>query len=96
MIRRLDAHGPPIALGNDEVAHTLARVPLATRTADGDVTEDFLKAPLFEHPEALPIAVINASYAGAIPVCRELSTPAGFLARYVNALGYLTLVKFKL
>ena len=52
---------------------------------------------LFRNPKTLPIAAIDAAYDGAIPVCRELSTPAGYLdAIYVNALGRLTLAEFKL
>ena len=40
---------------------------------------------------------IDAAYDSAVPVCRELSTPAGYVdALYVNALGRLTLAEFKL
>ena len=44
-----------------------------------------------------PDAAIDAPYDSAVPVCRELSTPAGYVdALYVNALGRLTLAEFKL
>ena len=42
-------------------------------------------------------AAIDAAYDSAVPVCRELSTPAGYVdALYVSALGRLTLAEFKL
>ena len=42
-------------------------------------------------------AAIDAAYDSAVPVCPELSTPAGYVdALYVNALGRLTLAEFKL
>ena len=48
-------------------------------------------------PETLPIAAIDATYAGAVPICQELRTPAGFVdALYVNPLGRITLTEFKL
>ena len=59
--------------------------------------EATLQDLLFRHPQALPIASIDASYDGVVPVCRELHTPAGYIdAIYVNALGRLTLAEFKL
>ena len=52
---------------------------------------------LFRFPETLPIAAIDAAYAGAVPICRELATSAGYVdALYVNSLGRLTLAEFKL
>ena len=45
----------------------------------------------------LPVAAIDAAYSDPVPVCRELSTPAGYVdALYINALGRLILAEFKL
>ena len=82
---------------NGAVEEVLERVPLYAGVARGGVSEDTLQDLLFRFPQALPIAAIDATYGGAIPVCRELSTPAGYLdALYVNHLGRLTLAEFKL
>ena len=52
---------------------------------------------LFRHPQSLPIASIDAAHGDTVPICRELSTPAGFVdAVFVNALGRITIAEFKL
>ncbi|MCE2518999.1 MAG: DUF4268 domain-containing protein [Alphaproteobacteria bacterium] len=100
MATRHDAYGPVIAMrpGAGEPAVTLERVKFAARgDTEGSIDEETLRDLLFEHPQALPIAQIDTSYDGLLPVCRELSTPAGFVdALYVNRLGNLTLAEFKL
>ena len=76
---------------------TLRRIPLGTPNSDGGMDEATLQNLLFRHPRTLPIASIDASYDGMVPVCKELHTPAGYVdAIYVNALGRLTLAEFKL
>ena len=83
--------------GNGIVEEVLERVPLYAGVSQGGVSEDTLQDLLFRFPRALPISAIDATYGDAIPVCRELATPAGFLdALYVNHLGWLTLAEFKL
>ena len=83
--------------GNGIVEEVLERVPLYAGISQGGVSEDTLQDLLFRFPRALPISAIDATYGEAIPVCRELPTPAGFLdALYVNHLGWLTLAEFKL
>ena len=78
-------------------AETLQRLPLGASAAQGGVDEAFLQDLLFRFPETLPTDAIDAAYAGAVPVCRELSTQAGYVdALYVNRLGRLTLAEFKL
>lgn len=94
-----DAYGPAVAVrpGTSEPAVRLERVRFGARVDDGGIDEETLRDLLFEHPQALPIAQIDASYIGLLPVCRELSTPAGFVdALYVNRHGNLTLAEFKL
>ena len=83
--------------GNGIVEEVLERVPLYAGVSQGGVSEDTLQDLLFRFPRALPISAIDATYGDAIPVCRELPTPAGYLdALYVNHLGWLTLAEFKL
>ena len=82
---------------NGAVEEVLERLPLYAGVAQGGVSEDTLQDLLFRFPQALPIPAIDATYGEAIPVCRELPTPAGYLdALYVNHLGRLTLAEFKL
>ena len=59
--------------------------------------ESSLRDLMFRFPRSLPVAAIDAAYSDPVPVCRELSTPAGYVdALYINALGRLTLAEFKL
>ena len=75
----------------------LKRVPLGSDARSGGVDEATLQDLLFSFPETLPIAAIDPAYAGAVPVCKELSLPAGYAdALYANQLGRLTLSEFKL
>ncbi len=99
MVAVKDAHGGLIRIdraspGREEC---LQRISVGTPSSQGGIDESTLQDLLFRNPKTLPIAAIDAAYDGAIPVCRELSTPAGYLdAIYVNALGRLTLAEFKL
>ena len=80
-----------------EATEILERLPLGSGVTQGGVDEATLQELLFDHPESLPIAAIDPAYADSVPVCRELSVPAGSIdALYVNALGRLTLCEFKL
>ena len=82
---------------NGAAVTTLHRIPLGASTADGGLAESDIHDLLFRFPGALPVSTTDASYAGAIPVCRELYTRAGKVdALYVNPLGRLTLAEFKL
>ena len=59
--------------------------------------ESSLRDLLFQFPQSLPVRAIDAAYADPVPVCRELSTRAGYVdALYINALGRLILAEFKL
>ena len=92
-------YGDLIRLGphDGEVLEVLKRVPLGAGVSQGSVSEDALQKLLFRFPETLPIAAIDATYAGAVPICQELRTPAGFVdALYVNPLGQIILTEFKL
>ena len=87
---RLDTEG-------DSRAETIRRIPLGNSAPAESIDESSLQDLLFQYPETLPIDAIDASYGGAVPVCRELSTPAGYVdTLYVNPLGRLILAEFKL
>ena len=75
-----EAHGDLIRLNLSGGSHeeTLRRIPLGTPTAQGGIDESTLQDLLFRYPRTLPIAAIDAAYDGAVPVCRELYTPAGY------------------
>ena len=82
---------------NPSGEETLRRLPLGNPVADGGMDESSLRDLLFRFPRSLPVAAIDAAYSDPVPICRELSTPAGYVdALYINALGRLTLAEFKL
>ena len=83
--------------GSPSGEETLPRLPLGTPVADGGMDESSLRDLLFQFPRSLPVAAIDAAYSDPVSVCRELSTPAGYVdALYINALGRLILAEFKL
>ena len=87
---RVDRH-------NSTLLEVLNRVPLGAGVSEGSVSEEGLQDLLFRFPQALPIAAIDATYADAVPVCKELGTPVGYIdALYVNPKGRLVLTEFKL
>lgn len=52
---------------------------------------------LYEHPDILPVTEIEPIFNDLVPVCRELSTPAGPAdIAYINGNGLLTIVECKL
>lgn len=89
---RIDA-----ANANGSAPEILRPVPLDAGAAAGGVSEQTLQDLLFRYPQALPIADIDAAYADAVPICTELSLPAGYAdALYLNHFGKITLAEFKL
>ena len=75
----------------------LRRMPLGVPASQGGIDEATLQDLLFRHPQTLPIASIDPANVGAVAVCRELSTQAGYVdALYVNSQGCLTLAEFRL
>ena len=98
MTTQFQTYGHLIRLdtGGDSAPEVLERLPLGTGVSGG-VDETTLQNLLFRYPEALPIAAIDPACSGAVPICMELRLPAGKAdALYVNDLGRLTLVEFKL
>jgi len=72
-------------------------MPLRGASGTGAYDEGWLQDLLYRHPDSLPIMEINPSFAGLIPICRELSTPAGPLdVLYVTPTGRLVILEAKL
>lgn len=75
----------------------VALVPLAlTGSADG-VSEAAIQALVQAHPSCLPITEIDPLFAGPVPICIELNTPAGSIDNFmVTPSGLPVLVECKL
>jgi hypothetical protein len=87
-------HPLPILISENGTETLLQRMPL---TGTGAYNEDWLQELLYKHPKALPIAEINPSFTGLIPVCRELATLAGPLdVLYATSEGRLVVLEAKL
>ena len=76
---------------------TWQRVAPASQGWADDLDEDRLQEILFRHAEALPLDEIDSAYETPVPVCRELSTRAGYIdALYLTPTGRIILAEFKL
>ena len=75
-------------------------VPLklvAERGGGDAVSEANIQALVHEHPACLPIAEIDAMFSGPVPICTELSTPAGPIDNFMlTPSGLPVLVECKL
>jgi hypothetical protein len=73
--------------------------PLKPVTQQGDdaVTEAYIQKLVHEHPACLPIAEIDPMFSGPVPICTELSTPAGPIDNFmITPSGLPVLVECKL
>jgi hypothetical protein len=90
-------HGIPVLLrsGSGGGAERLQKVG---QLSGGDaVSEADIQALVHEHPTCLPIAEIDAMFSDAVPICRELNTPAGPIDNFmVTPSGLPVLVECKL
>jgi hypothetical protein len=92
-----DAHHLPILIHESGHGILLERIPLTVTTGLEAYDEAWLQKLLFEHPEAIPVAEINDTFSGLIPICRELSTPAGPIdILYATKSGRIALLEAKL
>ena len=69
-------HCPPLLI-DAEQGTTTALTSLSQLAGEGAVSEADIQAMVHAHPGSLPIAEIDSLFTGAVPICRELSTPAG-------------------
>ena len=78
-------------------SEVLKRLPLRSGVHSGGISEEELQSLIFCHPKSLPISEIDPTYEGIVPVCTELKTQSGYIdALFVNSLGRIVLVEFKL
>lgn len=89
-------HCPPVLLpAGGGSATALERLDLGGGA--GAVSEADIQALIHAFPAALPIHEIDPAFAGAVPVCRELQTPAGAIDNLlVTPSGMPVLVECKL
>jgi hypothetical protein len=66
-------------LGDDRAARVLQQIDLNGNKAETGYDEGWLQKFLGDHPQALPIVDIEPVMDGAVPVCRELETPSGWI-----------------
>lgn len=89
-------HVTPLLLGRD-VRDAVELSPLGTAAGVDAVSEDAIQMLVHEHPKCLPIAEIDPMFCGAVPICRELNTPAGAIDNFlVTPSGLPVLVECKL
>ena len=87
-----DAYSSSLIIRRDE-ALVLDRGPLGSAEYD----EQFIQNLAFDYPQSLPIAEIDRSYEGLVPICKELYTPAGYLdGLYITPTGRLVVLEAKL
>ena len=90
-------HPLPILISDQGSGILLERIPLTGAAGTGAYNEDWLQDLLYKHPQSLPITEINPSFAGLVPICRELLTPAGPLdVLYATREGRLVVLEAKL
>jgi len=88
---------PILISGKGEPDVLLERVSLTGNSGSGTYDEDWLQDLLYKHPQSLPIGEINPSFAGLIPICREMLTPVGPIdVLYATREGRLAVLEAKL
>jgi hypothetical protein len=71
--------------------------PIFQQSGGDPVSEAYIQALVHQHPVCLPIAEIDAMFAGPVPICTELNTPAGPIDNFmVTPSGLPVLVECKL
>lgn len=89
-------HATPLIISSDgrEIASV---VPLALGVGGHGIPESAIQEMVHRHPSCLPIAEIDPLFMNPIPICRELSTPAGPIDNLLmTSAGLPVLVECKL
>jgi len=82
----------PLFIQDDKV-ESLERIDLTSKGYD----EDWIQNLCFSNQNLLPIEEIETTFAGGIPICRELSVASGSVDLiYVNESGFITVGECKL
>ena len=88
-------HAAPILISPDGSDAALVQLPLGA--GPGAVSEAEIQDLIQRHPACLPIAEIDPMFAGPVPICTELNTPAGAIDNFmVTPSGLPVLVECKL
>jgi hypothetical protein len=91
------SHSLPILIPASGLGILLERVPLSGTSGSSAYDEHWLQELLYKYPESLPVAEINPAFAGLIPICREMLTPAGPLdVLYATREGRIAVLEAKL
>lgn len=91
------AFATPLIVWPDQGSVPLERVPLSGSGSTETYSEEWLQDLLYRHPRALPVAEIDESFSGLVPVCREMETPVGPVdVVYVTPTGRPVIVEAKL
>jgi len=91
------AFSAPLIVRPDQTSLSLERVALSGANSAVAYSEDWLQELLYRHSQALPVAELDDAFAGLIPACREMSTPAGDVdVVYVTPTGRPVIVEAKL
>ena len=91
------AYATPLIVQPDQTSVPLERVSLSGAESTEVYSEDWLQNLLYSHPQSLPIAEIDDSFSGLVPVCREMNTSAGPVdVVYITPSGRPVIVEAKL
>ena len=94
--RLVRQHSIPLFLSAG-VASAVPLTPLSKQNGHGAVNEADIQALVHAHPACLPIAEIDPMFAGPVPICTELNTPAGAIDNFmVTPSGLPIIVECKL
>lgn len=89
-------HCAPLLLRRDQ-RDAVALQPIGGQLGEHAVSEAEIQAFVQAHPTSLPIREIDPMFVGAVPICIELSTPAGPIDNFmVTPSGLPVLVECKL
>ena len=89
-------YSTPLLIKN-KVATQLKRAPLVRQGSEKDYDEQWLQNLLFKYPQSLPIADIDDSFLGLVPICREMNTQAGLIDNfYLTPRGKPVILEAKL
>lgn len=89
-------HCVPLLL-RDGGGGAISLLALSQAGGAGGVSEADIQALVQEHPASLPISEIDPIFADAVPICRELNTPAGAIDNLmITPSGLPVLVECKL
>ncbi|MFS2150664.1 hypothetical protein [Rhizobium sp. Rhizsp42] len=89
-------HATPLIISADGGAVARA-VPLGLGLAGHGMSESDIQELIHRHPLCLPIGEIDPMFAGAIAICRELTTPAGPIDNFlITPSGLPIIVECKL